>query len=98
VILPDGASHEINASLKPSGITALSTILRENTHHCNNPTAFLTHFSVLEEFKLRIYDLKVDILPISLHRFQEESELSYITLLQRVSIAAIHLTDLDIGV
>ena len=53
---------------------------------------------MLEELKVRRYGLKADILPTNPHRFQEESELSYITLLQKISVVVNYLTNLHTSV
>lgn len=98
LILPDAAPNEVNTNLKSLGMSARSTILRDNSQHHATLKAFLAHFPSLEDLRLTIYDLRIDATSVSSLDLIEEGESSYSNLLERISSVAAHLVTLDVGV
>ncbi|KAJ4991386.1 hypothetical protein SVAN01_03033 [Stagonosporopsis vannaccii] len=98
VILADRAPDEVNTSLKMLEMTARSTILRKKSHRYASFSSFLAHFPSMEGLTVRIFDLAVDKLPNSPDRLDDEGELDYTNLLDKISAVATHLNELDIGV
>jgi len=98
VILSDGAPDEVNTSLKTLSMTARSTILRKNSHRYASFPSFLAHFPSLREITVRIYDFDADELPTRPDPLDDEDELDYTNLLDKISAVAAILTKLDIGV
>lgn len=98
VILSDEAPDEVNTSLKTLTMAARSTILRKNSRRYASFPSFLAHFPSLRELTVRISDFAADELPMRPDQIHIDDELDYTNLLDKISVVAAYLTELDIGV